>query len=250
MSGCRADAAGLPLKRKQADHRGRKFWSQPCSGPFFAAGERRRRKERDLAATIQRCRWWYDRPADWQKPTSVLYVSGWFIDTIGLPIRGIRAKIGRQFFRANVGLRRDDVSAAYPELPSSRHSGFAIAIPLPPRASEILLQYQGAEGIWRDFDSHRVQRGDRPAEVPPPSQMNFFTAPSALDPRFSFWVHVPNVIERRLRLAGWCFANAGPPVEAVRARAGRRITPGEFGIVRRDVALAQTTALAHCIAAF
>jgi len=207
-------------------------------GPFLATGERRRRKERDLAATIQRYRWWYDRPANWQKPTSVLYVSGWFIDTIGLPIRGIRARIGREFFRANVGLRRDDVFAAYPELPSSRYSGFAIAIPLPRRASKILLQYQGADRIWRDFDSHRVQRGDRPAEVPPPGQMSFFTAPSALNPRFSSWVHVPNVIERRLRLAGWCFANEGPQVDAVRARAGRRITPGDFGIVRRDVALA------------
>jgi O-antigen biosynthesis protein len=207
-------------------------------GPFLAMGERRHRKERDLAATIQRYRWWYDRPADWQKPTSVLYISGWFIDTIGLTIRGIRARIGRQVFRANVGLRRDDVFGAYPELPSSRHSGFALAIPLPRGASKILLQYHGADGIWRDFDSHRVQRGDRPAEVPPSSEMSFFTAPSALNPRFSSWVHVPNVIERRLRLAGWCFANEGPQVEAVRARAGRRITPGEFGIVRRDVALA------------
>jgi GT2 family glycosyltransferase len=207
-------------------------------GPFFATGERRRRKERDLAVTIQRYRWWYDRPVDWQKPTSVLYVSGWFIDTIGLPIRGIRAKIGRKFFRANVGLRRDDVSAAYPHLQSSRHSGFAIVIQLPPGASKILLQYQAADGVWRDFDSQRVERADCPADVPTPSQMSFFTAPSALNPRFSFWVHVPNVIERRLRLAGWCFANEGPPVEAVRARAGRRITPGEFGIVRRDVALA------------
>ena len=208
-------------------------------GPFLARpGERRRRKERDRAAITQRYRWWYDRPADWQQPTSVLYVSGWFIDTIGLPVRGIRARVGRQFFRANVGLPRDDVSAAYPEAPSSRHSGFAIAIPLPRRVSKVFLQYQGADGIWRDFDSHGVERGDRPADAPPPSQMRFFTEPSALNPRFSFWVHIPDVIERRLRLAGWCFANEGSHVEAVRARAGRRVTPGDFGIVRRDVALA------------
>jgi O-antigen biosynthesis protein len=208
-------------------------------GPFLARpGERPRRKERELARITQRYRWWYDRPADWQKPTSVLYVSGWFVDTIGLPVRGIRARIGRQFFRANVGLPRDDVSAAYPEVASSRHSGFAIAIPLPRRTSKILLQYQGADGIWRVFDSHRVRHGDRPAEAPPASQMAFFTTLSALNPRFSFWVHVPDVIERRLRLAGWCFAKEGAQVEAVRARAGRRVTPGDFGIVRRDVALA------------
>jgi len=208
-------------------------------GPFLARfGERRRRKERELAAITQRYRWWYDRPADWQKPTAVLYVSGWFIDTMGLPVRGIRVRIGRQFFRANVGLPRDDVSAAYPKLPLSRRSGFAVAIPLPRRTSKVFLQLQGADRIWRDFDSHHVRHGDRPAEAPPPSQMAFFTAPSALNPRFSFWVHVPDVIDRRLRLAGWCFAKEGAQVEVVRARAGRRVTPGDFGIVRRDVALA------------
>jgi GT2 family glycosyltransferase len=229
----------LILEAQRSESRWTKVLTTTVRGPFLAPrGERRRRKERDLAATTQRHRWWYDQPADWEKPTSVLYVSGWFIDTIGLPIRGIRAKIGRKFFRGNVGLRRDDVFAAYPELPSSRYSGFAIAIPLPRRASKILLQYQGADGIWRDFDSQRVEHGDRPAEVPPPSQMSFFSAPSALNPRFSSWVHVPDVIERRLGLAGWCFANEGLQVEAVRARAGRRITPGDFGIVRRDVALA------------
>jgi len=229
----------LTLEAQTSGSRWTKVLVTTVRGPFLARpGERRRRKERDLAATIQRYRWWYDRPADWQKPTSVLYVSGWFIDTIGLPIRGIRARIGRKFFRANVGLRRDDVSAAYPKLPSSRHSGFAIAIPLPRRVSKIFFQYQGADGTWRGFDSQRVERGDRPAEVPPPSQISFFTTPSALNSRFSSWVHVPNFIERRLRLAGWCFANEGPHVDAVRARIGRRITPGEFGIVRRDVALA------------
>src|SRR5438105_12777301 len=68
--------------------------------------------------------------------------------------------------------------------------------------------------------------------------MGFFTAPSALNPRFSFWAHVHNVRERRLRVSGWCFAKEGAQIEAVRARTGRRITLGDFGIVRRDVALA------------
>ena len=61
------------------------------------------------------------------------------------------------------------------------------------------------------------------------------------DPRFPCWVHIPDngeIRERRLRLEGWCFANEGSAVEAVRARAGHRITLGEFGIVRPDVAFA------------
>jgi GT2 family glycosyltransferase len=211
-------------------------------GPLLGRpGERRRRQERDRAATVQRYRWWYDRPADWDASTRILYVSGWFIDTLGLPVHGIRTRIGRQFFPANIHLPREDLLAPYPELPSAGRSGFAVAIPLARGTSKLVLQYQGADGIWHDFDSHRVQRGDHQAEVPPPSQLPFFAAVSTSVHRFFSWVHIPKkgeIRERRLRLAGWCFASEGPAVEAVRARVGQRITVGQFGIVRRDVAFA------------
>ena len=94
-------------------------------------GEGRRRQERDRAATVQRYRWWYDRPADWDASTRILYVSGWFIDAMGLPVHGIRARIGRQFFPANIHLPREDLLATYPDLSSARRSGFAAAILLP-----------------------------------------------------------------------------------------------------------------------
>lgn len=207
-------------------------------GPLLARpGERRRRRERDRAATIQRYRWWYDRPADWGASTRILYVSGWFIDTMGSPIHGIRARIGRQFFPANINLPREDLVVTQPDLPWAGRSGFAVAIPLPRGTSEIVLQSQGGDRIWRDFDFHRVRRGDHQAELPPPSELPFF-APGS-ESRFLCWVHIPDngeIRERRLRLAGWCFANNGPPVETVRARAGHRISYGDFGIVRRDVA--------------
>ncbi|PYK78425.1 MAG: hypothetical protein DME38_10730 [Verrucomicrobia bacterium] len=209
-------------------------------GPLLARpGERRRRRERNRAATIQRYRWWYDRPADWGASTRILYVSGWFIDTMGSPIHGIRARIGRQFFPANINLPREDLVVTQPDLPWAGRSGFAVAIPLPRGTSKLVLQYQGTDSVWRDFDSHRVRRGNYQAEVPPPSQLPFFSPTSKS--RFFSWVHIPNkgeIREGSLRLAGWCFASQGPAVETVRARAGRRITPGEFGIVRRDVAFA------------
>ncbi len=211
-------------------------------GPLLARpGERRRRQKRDRAETLQRYRWWYDRPADWSAFTRILYVSGWFVDTMGLAVQDIRARIGRLLFPANINLPREDLLLPYPDLPSARRSGFAVAIPLPRGTSKLVLQYQGGDGIWRDFDSHRVRRGDRQAEVPPPSQLPFFAPPPASKSRLLGWVHIPDNGEirgRRLRLAGWCFAREGPPVEAVRARVGRRISPGEFGIVRRDVAFA------------
>ena len=211
-------------------------------GPLLALpGERRRRKKRELVEITQRYRWWYDRPGDWRAPTPILYISGWFIDTMGLPVGGLRAKIGRQTFLANINLPREDLLATYPELPLAGRGGFALAIPLPRGTSKIALQYQAVDGIWRDFDSHRVLRGDHQAKLPPPEQLPFFTPAPAFKRRFFSWVHIPDkgeIRERRLRLAGWCFASEGPPVEAVRARAGHRVALGEFGIVRRDVAFA------------
>lgn len=209
-------------------------------GPFLARpGERRRRQQGDRAAILQRYRWWYDRPADWSAPTCVLYVSGWFIDTMGLPIHGIRARIGRQCFPANINLPREDLLETHPDLPLADRSGFAVAISLPRGGSKLVLQYQGTDRVWRDFDSRRVRGSDQQAELPSPSQLPFFNRSSTS--RFFSWVHIPDqgrVRERRLRLAGWCFASQGPAVETVRARVGHRITTGEFGIVRRDVAFA------------
>jgi GT2 family glycosyltransferase len=211
-------------------------------GPLLGQrGERRRRQEEDRVATIQRYRWWYDPPADWNASTRILYVSGWFIDTMGVPVHGIRARIGWQFFPAKINLPREDLLAAYPDLPLASRSGFAVAIPLPRGKSKLVLQNQGTDGVWRDFDSRRVRRGDHQAELQPPSQLPFLTASLVSNRRFSCWVHIPDngeIRERRLRLAGWCFANGGPAVEAVRARVGHRISGGEFGIVRRDVAFA------------
>jgi GT2 family glycosyltransferase len=211
-------------------------------GPLLARpGERRRRQERGRAAVVQRFSWWYDRPTDWDASTRILYVSGWFIDTMGLPVPGIRARIGRQLFPANVTLPREDLLVTHPDLPLARRSGFALAIPLPRGTSRIVFQYQGTDRVWRDFDFRRVRRGDHQTELPPQSQRPFFTPRPTFNSRFFSWVHIPDkgeISEQRLRLAGWCFASEEPALEAVRARVGRRITVGQFGIVRRDVAFA------------
>ncbi|HJZ83276.1 MAG TPA: glycosyltransferase family 2 protein [Pyrinomonadaceae bacterium] len=232
----------LTLEAQIAGSPWRVLLATTVQGPLFGRrGERRRRQERDFAATSQRYRWWYDRPADWDASTRILYVSGWFIDIMGLPVHGIRARIGRQFFPANINLSREDLLVTYPDLPLARRGGFAVAIPLPRGTSKLVLQYQGPDSVWRDFDFHRVRYGNHQAELPPLDQLPFFTAASACEPRFFSWVHIPEkgeIRERRLRLAGWCFAREGPAVEAVRARAGHRVSCGEFGIVRRDVAFA------------
>jgi hypothetical protein len=206
-------------------------------GPLLTRrGERRRRQERDLAATIQRYRWWYDRPADWGAPTRILYVSGWFIDTMGVPIHGIRARIGRQFFPANINLSREDLLVTYPDLPLARRSGFAVAIPLPRGTSKLVLQYQGTDRVWRDFDFHRVRGAIVRRNYRRRANCRFHRG-ICFEQRFSlgciFQIKARSGADCAL-LVGASLAKAGS--EAVRARADR--TLGEFGIVRRDVAFA------------
>jgi GT2 family glycosyltransferase len=244
----------LTVEAQIHESRWRTVLEETVQGPLLARrGEWRRRTEQDRAATVRRYRWWYDRPADWDASTRILYVSGWFIDTMGLSVRGIRARIGRQFFPANINLPREDLLVAYPDLPLARRGGFALAIPLPRGTSKVALQYQGEDRIWRDFDWHHVRRGHNQAESLPPSELPFFKPAPVSNPRFSCWVHIPDngkITQRRLRLAGWCFAEQGGPVEAVRARAGRRISLGEVGVVRRDVALAHNNRVGSLYSGF
>ena len=164
----------LTVEAQIAESPWRVVLATTVQGPLLGRpGERRRRQERDRAATIQRYRWWYDRPADWHASTRILYVSGWFIDTMGLPVHGIRGRIGRQFFPANINLPREDLLVTYPDLPLARRSGFAMAIPLPRGTSKIVLQYEGLMlHCRRCVQAHLFAKAptDRPSvRVPPRS---------------------------------------------------------------------------------
>jgi GT2 family glycosyltransferase len=232
----------LVIEAQMIESQWTRVFAVTARGPLLARlGERQRRQKSKMISATECYRWWYDRPAEWQRPTRVLYITGWCLDTTGEPIHGIRAKIGRRCFRANIGIPREDVFALHPELVYSRRSGFAVAVPLPRGASNLLLQLRSTDGIWRSFDSHRVRHGNRIAEIPPAGEAEHFNVRSYLSQRFLFWVHVPNsgrISGRGLLVSGWCFATDGPQVTAVRARVGRRITSAHFGIVWRDVAMA------------
>jgi GT2 family glycosyltransferase len=117
--------------------------------------------------------------------------------------------------------------------PENDHCGFSIEMRMPRGRRQLTVEAQIPKSPWRVVLATTVhgpllgQRGERRRRQ------------EVSNRRFSCWVHIPDngeIRERRLRLAGWCFANAGPAVEAVRARVGHRISGGEFGMVRRDVA--------------
>ena len=65
----------------------------------------------------------------------------------GKKIRSIRARRGRQKFLGNYGIERKDVGAAFERI------GFAIAVPLPRGKSQVIIEVQESDGVWRAISS-------------------------------------------------------------------------------------------------
>jgi glycosyltransferase involved in cell wall biosynthesis len=81
-------------------------------------------------------------------------ITGWLLHRRGLPIYGIRGIVRgilrrRSIFRARRKRSRPLIAAAYPDLPDAGQSGFLLVLELPAGASEITIQVQDHEKIWR-----------------------------------------------------------------------------------------------------
>jgi len=81
-------------------------------------------------------------------------IAGWLLDRRGLPISGIRGIVRsilrrRSIFRARRKRSRPLIAAAYPDLPDAGQSGFLLVLELPAGPSEIRIEVQDNEKIWR-----------------------------------------------------------------------------------------------------
>lgn len=81
-------------------------------------------------------------------------ITGWLLHRRGLPIHGIRGIVRgilprRSIFRARRKRSRPLVAAAYPDLPEAGQSGFLLLLKLPVGRSEITIQVQDHDKIWR-----------------------------------------------------------------------------------------------------
>src|SRR4029077_6144178 len=110
---------------------------------FAGAAERRHGPKEQIASAEDRYYWRFDHPVDWERPARTLYITGWGVSRDGEKIRSIRARRGRQKFLGNYGIARKDVGAALERI------GFAIAVPLPRGKSQVLIEVQEADGVWR-----------------------------------------------------------------------------------------------------
>src|SRR4029077_2512049 len=112
------------------------------SSLFAGATQRGRAVDEQIARAEKRYSLWFDHPLDWGRPVRTLYVAGWCLSRRGKKIRDIRARIGRQTFLGNYGIRRKDVGAAIERI------GFAIAVPLPAGKSQVFVEVQEADCVW------------------------------------------------------------------------------------------------------
>jgi glycosyltransferase involved in cell wall biosynthesis len=86
--------------------------------------------------------------------TKHINITGWLLHRRALPIYGIRGIVRgvlprRTIFRARRKRSRPAIAAAYPDLREAGQSGFLLALKLPVGPSEITIQVQDHEKIWR-----------------------------------------------------------------------------------------------------
>ena len=162
-----------------------------------------------------------------------LYLTGWCVSREGKEIRAMRARLGRQEFAGNYGIERKDVSAAVQRI------GFAIAIPLPAGKSQVFIEVQEADCVWRAI-STRAVFGASDGESAAPIDPKYFIPNPGANPRIEFWLDRPLVWPKKIRylkVSGWCLAISGDEITEVRARVRKNIFPARFGKLRPDIGL-------------
>jgi len=162
-----------------------------------------------------------------------LYVTGWCVSREGKEIRAMRARFGRQEFAANYGIERKDVGAAVQRI------GFAIAIPLPAGKSQVFIEVQEADCVWRAISTQAVF-GASDGESAAPIDPKYFIPNPGANPRIEFWLDRPLVWPKKIRylkVSGWCLAISGDEITEVRARVRKNIFPARFGKLRPDIGL-------------
>lgn len=210
-----------------------KYFAVNISSVFAGAADRARALNEQIASAKQRYYWWFDHPVDWERPARTLYIAGWCVSQHGERIRSIRALRGRQKFLGNYGIRRKDVGAA------SERIGFAIAVPLPRGKSNVIVEVQESDGVWRAISSRAVF-GARVADSAPPVDPKYFIPNPGANRRIQFWLDRPLIWPkkaRQIKVTGWCFAISGDEITEVRARVRQKFFRARFGTVRPDIGL-------------
>jgi len=205
---------------------------------FGGSPQRKHAVNEQIAPAESQYHWWFDHPVDWERPRQTLYVTGWCVSARGRNIWAMRARIRRRTFLGNYGIERKDVGATLGKKPAER-IGFAIAVPLPKGKSQVTIEVQEWDGVWRSISNHAVF-GTSSGDSQPPIDPKYFIHNPGANPRIEFWIDRPFVWPkktRHLKMSGWCLAISGDEITEVRARMRKKLFIGRFGKPRPDIGL-------------
>lgn len=109
------------------------------------------------AAARPRIQCWFDRPSTWSAKVRHLHISGWCVAAWGEELVELRARIGSEVFRANYGIIRPDVAAAFDTGSAALRSGFSLDAVVPRGSSTLVLEARSKGGVWEQFFSVPVR---------------------------------------------------------------------------------------------
>ena len=183
-----------------------------------------------------------ERPQDWtQLRDRRVLVSGWATWPLGE--RLVKARVvcnGDQITEGRFGFPRYDVAANLHLDRERENCGFEVPVELPLGLSQIQVEVGDETGKW-----HKLLNIQAEVHRPRwPAALGFGALPApTMSPYMG--IDVPtdwNLLDRSLRLAGWCLAPDGGAIMGVRAVAGDKVAEGLHGFRRPDVALTQKLA--------
>lgn len=79
-------------------------------------------------------------------------IRGWCFDIAGGPLKGIRARVGGQTFKARRKQARPQVGRIYPEAEEAGRSGFTVEVNLPRGGGEVVMESRTSDGQWHRFE--------------------------------------------------------------------------------------------------
>lgn len=79
-------------------------------------------------------------------------IRGWCFDSEGIPLRGLRARIGEEEFVAKRKQARPFIGRRFPHLPEAAKSGFTVELKLPRGQSEVVIECKDQEKQWHQLD--------------------------------------------------------------------------------------------------
>jgi GT2 family glycosyltransferase/glycosyltransferase involved in cell wall biosynthesis len=124
-----------------------------------------------------------DYPQDWSNIPPTLNVRGWSLHRQKLPLRAIRARLGKVTVPAEFGLERLDVLDHFRDFPGAERCGWIVKVDVPRfGAHDLVIEAQEESGTWHVVHARSLRRTAEAAPPPPNSYSAWVAAYDTLTP--------------------------------------------------------------------